>query len=73
MKWHSLLQMHAGQITILKRASQNKKLYYYSFEWRKKKGERIATGVFTYKKPANEIQKKYNKEALAILEANVLN
>ena len=61
--------MHPGQITILKRASQNKKLYYYSFEWGKKKGERIATGVFTYKRPANEIQKYHNKEALAIVEA----
>ena len=61
--------MHPSQISILKRASQNKKLYYYSFEWGKKKGERIATGVFTYRGPANEIQKHHNKEALAIIEA----
>jgi|SRR5450432_215478 len=61
--------MHPGQITILKRVSQNKKLNYYSLEWGKEKGERIATGVFTYKRPANEIQKHHNKEALTIIEA----
>jgi integrase/recombinase XerD len=61
--------MHPKQITILKRVSQNKKLYNYSFEWGKEKGERIATGIFTYKRPSNDIQKHHNKEALAILEA----
>jgi integrase/recombinase XerD len=61
--------MRPMQITILKRASQNKKLYYYSFEWGKEKGERIATGVFTYRRPANDIQRHHNQEALAILEA----
>src|SRR5450755_80055 len=57
------------QITIFNRVSQNKKLYYYSFEWGKGKGERIATGIFTYKRPANDIQRHHNNEALAILEA----
>ncbi|HZK63257.1 MAG TPA: hypothetical protein VFC34_03875, partial [Puia sp.] len=57
------------QITIFKRISQNKKIYYYSFEWGKEKGERIATGVFTYKRPTNDIQRHHNSEALAILEA----
>jgi hypothetical protein len=57
--------MHLIQITILKRPSQNKKLLYYSFEWGKEKGERIATGIFTYKRPANDIQRYHNDEALA--------
>src|SRR5450432_4620417 len=57
------------QITIFKRVSQNKKLHYYSFEWGKGKGERIATGIFTYKRPANDIQRHHNNEALPILEA----
>jgi integrase/recombinase XerD len=61
--------MHPRQITTLKRVSQNKKLYYYSFEWGKEKGERIATGIFTYKRPSNDIQRHHNNEALAILEA----
>jgi integrase/recombinase XerD len=61
--------MHPKQITILKRPSQNKKLCYYSFEWGKEKGERIATGIFTYKRPTNDIQRHHNIEALAILEA----
>jgi hypothetical protein len=29
----------------LKRPSANKKLLYYTFAWRKEKGERIATGT----------------------------
>src|SRR5450432_2635346 len=57
------------QITIFKRPSQNKKLLHYSFEWGKEKGERIATGIFTYKRPANDIQRHHNNEAVAILEA----
>jgi hypothetical protein len=61
--------MHTPQITITKRVSKNKKLHYYSFEWGKEKGERIATGIFTYKRPANVIQRHHNNEALSILEA----
>jgi integrase/recombinase XerD len=61
--------MHPMQITISKRASQNKKLHYYSFEWGKEKGEQVATGIFTYKRPTTDIQRHHNNEALAILEA----
>jgi integrase/recombinase XerD len=61
--------MHSLHIKILKRPSQNKKLLYYTFAWGKEKGERIATGIFTYKRPANEIQKHHNSETLGILEA----
>ena len=61
--------MHPKQITILKLPSQNKKLCYYSFEWGKEKGEHIATGIFIYRRPTNNIQKHHNNEALAILEA----
>ena len=60
--------MHRMPIKILKRPSQNNKLLYYTFAWGKEKGERIATGIFTYKRPANEIQKHHNSEALGILE-----
>jgi hypothetical protein len=51
------------QIKILKRPSQNKKLLYYTFAWGKEKGERIATGIFTYKRPVNDIQRHHNSEA----------
>ena len=61
--------MRPTPITIFKRVSQNKKLYHYSFEWGKAKGERVATGIFTYKRPTNDIQRHHNSEALAILEA----
>jgi len=61
--------MHRLQITILKRSSANKKLLYYTFAWGKEKGERIATGIFTYKRSANDIQRHHNSEALGILEA----
>ncbi len=57
------------QIRILKRPSQNKKLFYFSFEWGKEKGERIATGIFNYRRPANDLQRHHNNEALAILKA----
>lgn len=43
------------------------KIYYYH-EFGRGKGQRPATGIFTYTKPKNQIQKNHNKEALLILE-----
>jgi integrase/recombinase XerD len=69
MNWHMTFSdaSDANHHTI--RVSQNKKLYYYSFEWGKEKGERISTGIFTYRRPIDDIQRRHNNEALAILEA----
>lgn len=41
---------------------------YYTLEWGKKAGQRLATGIFTYTKPINRIQEEYNKEAYRQVE-----
>ena len=56
-------------INIKKRLSKDDKKVFYSLEWGREKGQRIATGIFTFAKPSNQIEKNHNKEALAILEA----
>jgi len=55
-------------ITIHPRLSRSSKKTYYSLQWGKAKGQRVATGVFTYAKPVTQLEKNHNKEALAILE-----
>ena len=55
-------------ITISAKKSRytNKTSYY--FEWGKQKGQRIASGIFTYNKPKDQTEKSHNKEALVILQ-----
>ncbi|HUZ61971.1 MAG TPA: hypothetical protein VMU83_24560 [Hanamia sp.] len=55
-------------INITQRLSKNGKSVYYSLEWGKAVGQRISTGIFTYVKPKDQIQRNHNKEALIILE-----
>lgn len=55
-------------ITISKKTSRDKLKYWYYEEWGKDAGQRRATGIFTYIRPANQNQKNHNKEALAILQ-----
>jgi integrase/recombinase XerD len=55
-------------INIIKRLSKDRKKEYYSFEWGRNASQRKATGLFTYVRPANLLQKNHNKEAIAILE-----
>jgi len=55
-------------INITKRLSRNGSKIYYSLEWGKSVGQRVSTGIFSYVKPKNQIQKNHNKEALMILE-----
>jgi len=55
-------------INVTQRQSRNKQKIYYNLEWGKGAGQRISTGVFTYTKPKDHIQKNHNKEALIILE-----
>ena len=43
------------------------KIYFY-YDLGRKKGQRPTTGVFTYTKPKNQIEKNHNKEALLLLE-----
>lgn len=55
-------------IQIRNRLSRDGQKTWYSFEWGKGPGERLATGMFTYTKPKNEIQENFNKEIVALLE-----
>lgn len=55
-------------ITVTPRPTRNGQKIYYTLEWGKGPGERIATGIYTYAKPKEQLQKNHNKEALAILE-----
>ena len=55
-------------IISAKKSKYTAKTFYY-FEWGKAKGQRIATGVFTYNKPKDQLQKNHNKEACQILES----
>lgn len=50
-----------------KKSRDGKKIWYY-LEWGKGTGERKASGVFTYAKPKDQLQKNHNKEALSLLE-----
>ena len=55
-------------VHILERFSTDKSKVFYTLEWGRGAGQRVATGIFTYTKPKDTIQRNHNKEALAILE-----
>jgi integrase/recombinase XerD len=55
-------------VIISKKLSRDKQKVWYTFEWGKQAGQRMAAGVFTYTKPKDQLQKNHNKEAIAILE-----
>lgn len=55
-------------ITIIPRKSRNLQKIWYTFEWGKEPNQRKASGIYTYVKPKDAIQKNYNKEALELLE-----
>jgi hypothetical protein len=55
-------------IEISTKVSRNGQKKWYYYEWGKGPGERKAAGIFTFKKPKDQIQKNHNKEALALLE-----
>jgi hypothetical protein len=55
-------------ISIKPRLATDAKKVFYSLEWGRIKGQRVATGIFTYVKPANQIEKNHNKEAREILK-----
>ncbi len=55
-------------VSIAKTYSKDKSKIWYKIELGKQVGQRIATGIFTYARPTNQIQKDHNKEALKILE-----
>jgi integrase len=55
-------------IEISTKQSRDKKKKWYYYEWGKGAGERKASGIFTYTKPKDQIEKNHNKEAHALLE-----
>jgi integrase/recombinase XerD len=55
-------------INISKTYSRDKKRVFYKLEFGRHAGARVSTGIFTYSKPENPVQKEHNKEALRILE-----
>lgn len=55
-------------VIITSRLSRDTSKTWYIFEWGKGSGQRMASGIFTYTRPKNLIEKNFNKEALAILE-----
>lgn len=56
-------------IIITTRKSIKGDKVYYQFEWGKSAGQRVSTGIFTYTKPKNAIEKNHNKEAFMILDS----
>jgi hypothetical protein len=48
--------------------ARDKKKIWCTIEWGREPGQRTATGIFTYTRPLDALQKNHNKESLAILE-----
>src|SRR5579863_8925975 len=65
---HDTQEFHFMSVIISKKLSRDKKKIRYTIEWGREPGQRTATGIFTYAKPVDSIQKNHNKESLAILE-----
>ncbi|HXD76933.1 MAG TPA: hypothetical protein VN616_03950, partial [Puia sp.] len=57
-------------ITIVKKPSRGKgePKVFYTLAWGRGPGEREATGIYTYTKPQNKIQRDHNTDALLVLE-----
>jgi integrase len=55
-------------MNIIKRSSRKGDKEYYYLEFGRCAGSRIATKIFTYTYPKNQIEKNHNKEALKLLE-----
>ena len=55
-------------MNIVARVSADKTKTYYTLEWGRKKGDRLATGIFTYNSPKNAIERNYNIQSLKNLD-----
>jgi integrase/recombinase XerD len=64
---HGLIST-AVNIAIIKRRSKDQTKEFYTLEWGRNARQRKATGIFTYVRPKDQLEKNHNKEALAILE-----
>jgi integrase/recombinase XerD len=54
-------------VRVIKRVTSNSEKIFYTLEWGKAAGQRNSTGIFTYTKPKDPVEKNHNKEALGIL------
>lgn len=55
-------------MTITKRKNAKGDKIYFTIELGRGEGQRVATGVFVYARPKDEVQKKHNAEALKLIE-----
>lgn len=62
------VKTHIMNVIITPVPSKTTVKIHYTLEWGKGAGERKASGIYTYAKPKNQIERDYNKEALAVLE-----
>jgi hypothetical protein len=55
-------------MNIIKRRNRkgDKIIFYYDFS--RGPGQRPSPGIYIYTKPVDQVQKNYNKQALALLE-----
>ncbi len=55
-------------IIVTPRPTKDGSKIFYTLEWGKGPGERKASGIFTYLKAKDQLQRNHNKEALVLLE-----
>lgn len=55
-------------MNIVPRVSADGTKTFFTLEWGRKKGDRLATGIFTYVKPKNKIERDYNIQSLKNLD-----
>ena len=55
-------------MNIVKRKNSKGDKTYFSIEYGRNTGERMATGIFIYTRPKDQLEKNHNKEALILVE-----
>ncbi len=55
-------------MNIIKRTNNKGDKITFYYDYGRGPGQRPSTGIFIYKHPKDQIQKNYNKQALAVLE-----
>src|SRR5450631_3508304 len=55
-------------MTIVQRKNSKGDKAYLSIAYGREAGERMATGIFIYTHPSNQVEKNHNKEALLLAE-----
>jgi integrase len=55
-------------MNIVKRENRKGDKAYFSIEYGRGRGTRMATGIFIYTRPKNQVEKNHNKEALILVD-----